>query len=322
MTFPPLPAQKIDTETPSRERVVRVQTAMNHLTVIEVAEPVATVAVGSPQAFKVERRENKVFIQPLQENVATNLFIWTASTRLNYELVPAVSDAGQMDFAIDYRQPQPQAQVAQPKPAPVADLAATGSILIPAMVKRGWGRVVFVSSESAIAIPKEMIDYGMTKTAQIAVARGAIVLGTASPRHEAFVRGLGIAKFIDYTQGDVAGQAGRSDVVIDTVGGSEAIDAFHTLQPGGRFVSVARAGITAEQCAAAQVQCFGSPGPAAAAPVAALLQVAQLAGAGKITVHVDQTYPLASAAEALQYVHQGHTEGKVILAVTPQAQQR
>src|SRR6202050_405364 len=116
MTFPPLPAQKIDTETPSRERVVRVQTAMNHLTVIEVAEPVATVAVGSPQAFKVERRENKVFIQPLQENVATNLFIWTASTRLNYELVPAVSDAGQMDFAIDYRQPQPQAQVAQSKP--------------------------------------------------------------------------------------------------------------------------------------------------------------------------------------------------------------
>src|ERR1700731_55294 len=118
MTFPPLPAQKIDTETPSRERVVRVQTAMNHLTVIEVAEPVATVAVGSPQAFKVERRENKVFIQPLQENVATNLFIWTASTRLNYELVPAIGDAGQMDFAIDYR--QPQAQVAQPKPAPVA----------------------------------------------------------------------------------------------------------------------------------------------------------------------------------------------------------
>src|SRR6204780_4099791 len=122
LAVPPTPAQKIDTETASREHVVRVQTAMNHLTVIEVAEPVATVAVGSPQAFKVERRENKVFIQPLQENVATNLFIWTASTRLNYELVPAVSDAGQMDFAIDYRQPQPQAQAqdAQPKSAPAA----------------------------------------------------------------------------------------------------------------------------------------------------------------------------------------------------------
>jgi hypothetical protein len=132
MTFPPLPAQKIDTETPSRERVVRVQTAMNHLTVIEVADPVTTVAVGSPQAFKVERRENKVFIQPLQENVATNLFIWTASTRLNYELVPAVSDAGQMDFAIDYRQPpQPQAKATQPKPPePAAVVPAVPSEML------------------------------------------------------------------------------------------------------------------------------------------------------------------------------------------------
>lgn len=116
---PPISAQKIDSETPSRERVVRVQTAMNHLTVIEVTEPVTTVAVGSPQAFKVERRENKVFIQPLQENVATNLFIWTATTRLNYELVPAVADAGQMDFAIDYPQPHPQAKETDTKaPAP------------------------------------------------------------------------------------------------------------------------------------------------------------------------------------------------------------
>jgi NAD(P)-dependent dehydrogenase (short-subunit alcohol dehydrogenase family) len=43
---------------------------------------------------------------------------------------------------------------------------------LPAMVKRGWGRVVFISSESAVNIPKEMIDYGMTKTAQLAISRG------------------------------------------------------------------------------------------------------------------------------------------------------
>lgn len=43
---------------------------------------------------------------------------------------------------------------------------------MPGMVKRGWGRVVFISSESGVAIPKEMIDYGMTKTAQLAVSRG------------------------------------------------------------------------------------------------------------------------------------------------------
>ena len=43
---------------------------------------------------------------------------------------------------------------------------------LPGMVKRAWGRVVFISSESALAIPKDMIDYGMTKTAQLAVSRG------------------------------------------------------------------------------------------------------------------------------------------------------
>lgn len=43
---------------------------------------------------------------------------------------------------------------------------------LPRMAKDGWGRVVFVSSESAVNIPKEMLDYGMTKTAQLAVSRG------------------------------------------------------------------------------------------------------------------------------------------------------
>jgi hypothetical protein len=132
LTVPPVPAQKIENETPSREHVVRVQTAMNHLTVIEVGEPVTTVAVGSPQSFKVERRDNKVFVQPLVESVSTNLFIWTASTRLNYELVPAISDPDQMDFAIDYRQPQPQAQLTQPaQTQPVAPVSAVpGEMLL------------------------------------------------------------------------------------------------------------------------------------------------------------------------------------------------
>jgi NAD(P)-dependent dehydrogenase (short-subunit alcohol dehydrogenase family) len=40
------------------------------------------------------------------------------------------------------------------------------------MRRRNWGRIVFVSSESALQIPSEMIHYGMTKTAQLAVSRG------------------------------------------------------------------------------------------------------------------------------------------------------
>ena len=43
---------------------------------------------------------------------------------------------------------------------------------LPGMLRRNWGRVIFISSESAQNIPKEMVHYGMTKTAQLAVARG------------------------------------------------------------------------------------------------------------------------------------------------------
>ncbi|OZB21594.1 MULTISPECIES: SDR family NAD(P)-dependent oxidoreductase [unclassified Acidiphilium] len=51
---------------------------------------------------------------------------------------------------------------------------------VPNMTKRGWGRVVFISSESALAIPVDLIDYAMTKTAQLAISRGLaeVVAGT------------------------------------------------------------------------------------------------------------------------------------------------
>jgi NAD(P)-dependent dehydrogenase (short-subunit alcohol dehydrogenase family) len=52
---------------------------------------------------------------------------------------------------------------------------------LPGMKQRNWGRIVFISSESAINTPAEMIHYGMTKTAQLAVSRGLAQLcaGTA-----------------------------------------------------------------------------------------------------------------------------------------------
>jgi NAD(P)-dependent dehydrogenase (short-subunit alcohol dehydrogenase family) len=45
----------------------------------------------------------------------------------------------------------------------------------PAMRERGWGRVIFVSSESGLNIPREMIHYGMTKAAQLAISRGMAI---------------------------------------------------------------------------------------------------------------------------------------------------
>jgi hypothetical protein len=105
----PLAGQKIERESNDRSQIIHLKTAMNHLTVIELGEPVTQVATGS-QSFKVEWRENKVFVQPTEADASTNLFIWTASERLNYELEPA-GDVARMDFAVD------QIPLTQPKPA-------------------------------------------------------------------------------------------------------------------------------------------------------------------------------------------------------------
>ena len=45
-------------------------------------------------------------------------------------------------------------------------------LFLPGMKRANWGRIIFISSESGVQIPAEMIHYGMTKAAQIAVARG------------------------------------------------------------------------------------------------------------------------------------------------------
>jgi NAD(P)-dependent dehydrogenase (short-subunit alcohol dehydrogenase family) len=45
-------------------------------------------------------------------------------------------------------------------------------LYLPEMRRRNWGRIIFISSESAVQIPVEMIHYGMTKTAQLAISRG------------------------------------------------------------------------------------------------------------------------------------------------------
>lgn len=76
-------------QTTSQNQIRHVQTSLNHLTVLEFDEPVSTLAIADPDSFEVERHDDKVFVKPLREGVATNLFVWTASRQLSYELDPA-----------------------------------------------------------------------------------------------------------------------------------------------------------------------------------------------------------------------------------------
>ncbi len=88
-----------------QQPVTRVQTALNHLTVIEVAEPITMAAAGS-EAFEIERHGTRVFVKPTKPDVATNLFVWTEHGRSIYELQPA-GEVGKMDVLVTSVQQPP-----------------------------------------------------------------------------------------------------------------------------------------------------------------------------------------------------------------------
>ncbi|MBW2435929.1 MAG: SDR family oxidoreductase [Desulfobacterales bacterium] len=84
-------------------------------------------------------------------------------------------------------------------------------LYLPLMKKRNWGRIVFISSESGVQIPSEMIHYGMTKTAQIAIARGLAELtaGTGITVNSVLpgpTKSRGVGDFVE----ELAQQEGKS----------------------------------------------------------------------------------------------------------------
>ncbi|MHB1698547.1 MAG: TrbG/VirB9 family P-type conjugative transfer protein [Acidobacteriaceae bacterium] len=86
-------------QTTSQSQIRHIETSLNHLTVLEFGEPVTTLAIADPDSFKVERHEDKVFVMPLRDKVSTNLFVWTATRELSYELDPA-GQLATMDVSI------------------------------------------------------------------------------------------------------------------------------------------------------------------------------------------------------------------------------
>lgn len=84
-----LAAAAAGAQTTNQSQIRHVETSLNHLTVLEFGETVTTLAIADPDNFQVERHGDKVFVKPLKDGVSTNLFVWTASRELSYELDPA-----------------------------------------------------------------------------------------------------------------------------------------------------------------------------------------------------------------------------------------
>jgi hypothetical protein len=80
-------------------QVPHIHTALNHLTVIELGEPVLKVEIADRVAFEVERYGDQVSLTPLKSEVSTNLFIWTSTREISYEIDPA-GDLAKMNVII------------------------------------------------------------------------------------------------------------------------------------------------------------------------------------------------------------------------------
>lgn len=153
--------------------------------------------------------------------------------------------------------------------------------------------------------------------AQIAKARGAYVLGTASAKHNAYLKSIGVDEVIDYTKvkfEEVIKQP--VDVAIETVGAETATRALKIIKKGGKLISVAGSP-GAPACAAAGVICPAGGPPGANGPTEGqlLAEVGKLAGEGKYKVNVDATFPLEKAADAQEENRNGGTSGKIIVVV-------
>lgn len=150
---------------------------------------------------------------------------------------------------------------------------------------------------------------------QVAKAAGARVIGTASASNHEFLKSLGVDQVIDYRSQKFEDVVKGVDVVLNTANAEINARSISVVKPGGVLVSIVGQP-DAAACEAAGIRC-GTPDRAAGASNAALLaKVAALADAGKFTVFVEESLPMAEASTAWEKSRAGHTRGKLIIRVS------
>ncbi len=155
---------------------------------------------------------------------------------------------------------------------------------------------------------------GVGSTAiQLAKSVGTTVIAVASAKNAALMMELGADFTIDYQTGPVAAAVQKIapqgvDLLFDAVGGDTLTQSLGALKPTGRLVSVVNEGKTLDVPASVLVTyVFGQ------CSVPDLDRLRELADAGKLTVAVAQTFPLADVKKAFEQIETKHTTGKVVI---------
>ena len=149
---------------------------------------------------------------------------------------------------------------------------------------------------------------------QIAKARGAYVIGTASAEKHGFLREVGADEVIDYRTDDFADRVRDVDAVLDTIGGDTAMRSLHTLRKGGSLVSLIPVGSAdlfrqADQLGVRALRMLVDSSRSALETVSGLVDESSLRAT------IAGTFPLTEAAEAHREGETNHTTCKLVLTM-------
>ncbi len=183
---------------------------------------------------------------------------------------------------------------------------------MPVVAETGWRAVVTVGE---VKKGQRVLIHGAaggvgSSAVQIAKARGAYVIGTASARNHAFLKSLGVDETIDYTTARFEDKVKDVDVVVNTADADTNARSIGVVKKGGILVSVVGAP-DAAACSKAGIRCAitGSVNGQM------LPNVVELANAGQFKVSIERRLPLAEANKAWEENRTGHTRGKIVLEV-------
>jgi NADPH:quinone reductase-like Zn-dependent oxidoreductase len=146
---------------------------------------------------------------------------------------------------------------------------------------------------------------------QLAKAKGAYVIGTASSKNQAFLGELGVDKVVDYQKTRFEDTVRDVDVVLDTVGGETLERSFKVLKKGGILVSLVQLP-SQESTTKYGVRALFYGGHASSSDLA---EIAKLIDDGKVKPVVETILPLAEARRAHELSETRHVRGKIVLKV-------
>ncbi|TFV58142.1 NADP-dependent oxidoreductase [Geodermatophilus sp. DF01-2] len=200
--------------------------------------------------------------------------------------------------------PAPQRCLA-PKPSSLSFTEAAGVPLAGLTAYQSLTEALDVGEGDRVLVHRAAGGVGFSAV-QIAVALGAHVIGTASPRNHGFLRDAGVAEVFDHSAGPISEQLSEPvDAVLDLVGGDTLADAPKQVRDRARIASVVDPVVNE----------MGGRYVFVRPDSHDLEELGRMADAGQLRVAVAKAFPLEQVREAQELVAGGHVRGKVVITL-------